>query len=77
MNDPAPSHGVSKTSQQRENLVGPGSGVWTCGATKKNMRKKEEQDMARKEYGHLVKPLRVQQTPPGLYAEPRVWMEGA
>jgi len=33
--------------------------------------------MARKEYGHLVKPLRVQDPPSGLYGkEPRVWMEG-
>ncbi len=30
-----------------------------------------------KQYGHLVKPLRVQTPPAGLYdAEPRVWMEG-
>ncbi len=33
--------------------------------------------MARKEYGHLVKPLRIQDPPSGLYGkEPRVWMEG-
>jgi hypothetical protein len=33
--------------------------------------------MARKEYAHLVKPLRVQDPPAGLYGkEPRVWMEG-
>ncbi len=28
------------------------------------------------EYGHLVKPLLVQDAPAGLYKEPRVWMEG-
>lgn len=28
-----------------------------------------------KEFAHLVKPLVVRQTPDGLYAEPRVWME--
>ncbi|MFC1532925.1 hypothetical protein ACFL7M_06130 [Thermodesulfobacteriota bacterium] len=32
--------------------------------------------MAKKEYGHLVKSLPVQQAPEGLYAKPRVWMEG-
>jgi hypothetical protein len=32
--------------------------------------------MAKKEYAHLVKPLLVQKGPAGLYAEPRVWMEG-
>jgi len=32
--------------------------------------------MARKEYAHLVKPLLVQTPPAGLYAEPRIWMEG-
>jgi hypothetical protein len=32
--------------------------------------------MAKKEYSHLVKPLRIQPTPPGLYGEPRFWMEG-
>lgn len=33
--------------------------------------------MARKEYAHLVKTLRVQKPPAGLYGEePRVWMEG-
>jgi hypothetical protein len=32
--------------------------------------------MVKKEYEHLVKPLPVQQAPEGLYAEPRVWMEG-
>jgi len=32
--------------------------------------------MARtKEYAHLVKPMVVQSAPPGLYAEPRIWME--
>ena len=31
--------------------------------------------MVKKEYAHLVKPLRVQETPPGLYAQPRVWMD--
>ena len=29
-----------------------------------------------KKYSHLVKPLLVQQTPEGLYPEPRAWMEG-
>ena len=28
-----------------------------------------------KEYAHLVKPMIVQSAPPGLYAEPRIWME--
>jgi hypothetical protein len=32
--------------------------------------------MAKKEYENLVKPLKVQQPPAGLYTEPRVWMEG-
>jgi len=32
--------------------------------------------MAKKEYAHLVKPLRVQDPPAGLYKEPCVWMEG-
>jgi len=32
--------------------------------------------MAKKEYSHLVKPLLVQETPAGLYPEPRIWMEG-
>jgi hypothetical protein len=32
MNYPAASHGVSKTRQQRENIVGASSRVWTCGA---------------------------------------------
>ncbi len=32
--------------------------------------------MAKKEYSHLIKPLRVQKGPEGLYAEPRAWMEG-
>jgi hypothetical protein len=33
--------------------------------------------MARtKEYAHLVKEMTVQKSPSGLYAEPRVWMEG-
>jgi len=29
-----------------------------------------------KEYSHLVKPMLVQNAPAGLYAEPRIWMEG-
>ena len=32
--------------------------------------------MAKKEYGHLIKPLVVKNAPAGLYAEPRIWMEG-
>ena len=32
--------------------------------------------MAKKEYAHLVKPLKVQKGPAGLYSEPRIWMEG-
>ena len=32
--------------------------------------------MVKKEYSQLVKPLRVQKPPTGLYIEPRVWMEG-
>ena len=32
--------------------------------------------MAKKEYAHLVKPLRVQEPPKGLYGGARVWMEG-
>jgi hypothetical protein len=33
--------------------------------------------MAKKEHAHLVKPLRVQEPPAGLYGNaPRVWMEG-
>lgn len=32
--------------------------------------------MAKKEHAHLVKPLLVQKPPAGLYAEPRIWMEG-
>ena len=32
--------------------------------------------MVKKEYAHLIKPLPVRQPPEGLYAEPRVWMEG-
>ncbi len=32
--------------------------------------------MAEKLYSNLVKPLAVQNAPRGLYAEPRVWMEG-
>lgn len=32
--------------------------------------------MAKKEYTHLVKPLKVQKGPAGLYPEPRIWMEG-
>ena len=31
--------------------------------------------MAKKEYGHLVKPMLVRSAPDGLYDEPRVWME--
>ena len=31
--------------------------------------------MAKKEYGHLVKPMLVRNAPDGLYDEPRVWME--
>ncbi len=31
---------------------------------------------AHKEYAHLMKPLLVQEGPPGLYPEPLVWMEG-
>lgn len=33
--------------------------------------------MAEKKYAHLVKPLLVQEPPPGLYPEPRIWMEGS
>lgn len=32
--------------------------------------------MDKKEYAHLIKPLKVQKGPPGLYPEPRIWMEG-
>lgn len=32
--------------------------------------------MAKKEYGHLIKPLAVKNAPAGLYEEPRIWMEG-
>ena len=32
--------------------------------------------MAKKEYGHLVKPMLVRKAPDNLYDEPRVWMEG-
>lgn len=32
--------------------------------------------MVKKEYTHLIKPLPVRQPPEGLYAEPRIWMEG-
>jgi len=32
--------------------------------------------MAKKEYAHLIKPLKVQKGPLGLYPEPRFWMEG-
>jgi len=32
--------------------------------------------MPKKEYAHLVKPLKVQKGPAGLYPEPRIWMEG-
>jgi hypothetical protein len=32
--------------------------------------------MVKKEYAHLIKPVRIQQGPTGLYAEPRIWMEG-
>jgi hypothetical protein len=32
--------------------------------------------MVKKEFGHLIKPLKVQKTPVELYAEPRIWMEG-
>lgn len=32
--------------------------------------------MVKKEYAHLVKPMLVQKGPPGLYPEPRIWMEG-
>ena len=32
MNYPAASHEVSKARQQRENIVGASSGVWTRGA---------------------------------------------
>jgi hypothetical protein len=33
-------------------------------------------EMGKKEYKHLIKPLRIQQPPAGLYTEPCVWMEG-
>jgi len=32
--------------------------------------------MAKKEYAHLMKPFAVKDPPKGLYAEPRIWMEG-
>lgn len=32
--------------------------------------------MVKKEYSHLIKPLPVREPPEGLYAEPRIWMEG-
>jgi hypothetical protein len=32
--------------------------------------------MAKKEYGHLIKSLSVKKAPEGLYAKPRIWMEG-
>lgn len=32
--------------------------------------------MVKKEYTHLIKPLPVRKPPEGLYAEPRIWMEG-
>ena len=32
--------------------------------------------MVKKEYTHLIKPLPVLKAPKGLYAEPRIWMEG-
>jgi hypothetical protein len=32
--------------------------------------------MAKKEYAHLIKPLKAKDGPPGLYPEPRFWMEG-
>ncbi len=32
--------------------------------------------MVKKEYTHLIKPLPVLRPPEGLYADPRIWMEG-
>ena len=32
--------------------------------------------MVKKEFAHLVKPLHARQPPPGLYPQPRFWMEG-
>ena len=32
--------------------------------------------MAKKEYAHLIKPVIVKDPPPGLYPEPRIWLEG-
>jgi hypothetical protein len=32
--------------------------------------------MVKKEYAHLMKPFAVKDAPKGLYAEPRIWMEG-
>jgi hypothetical protein len=32
--------------------------------------------MVKKEYAHLIKPFAVKDPPKGLYAEPRIWMEG-
>ena len=32
--------------------------------------------MVKKEYTHLIKKLLVRDGPPGLYSEPRIWMEG-
>jgi hypothetical protein len=32
--------------------------------------------MVKKEYTHLIKPLPIRKPPEGLYAEPRIWMEG-
>lgn len=32
--------------------------------------------MVKKEYAHLIKPVKVQKGPAGLYPEPRIWMEG-
>ncbi len=32
--------------------------------------------MVKKEYAHLIKPVKIQKGPAGLYPEPRIWMEG-
>jgi hypothetical protein len=32
--------------------------------------------MVKKEYAHLIKPVIIKGPPKGLYAEPRIWMEG-
>jgi len=31
--------------------------------------------MVKKEYAHLIKPVKIQKGPAGLYPEPRIWME--